>query len=171
MKRAIYIILTLAITLVASAEEKEQNMEIEDWIQTESSRVLEKESETGFDSLTAKEKAVFLAFLLEGEVGNGGIEQYYTNTSGQYAVRTVEMFEAIGAKEVAKKLEELNSLFPQGIPSIDQNERCEQFEDFAEANEEKFEAFDTYLMGELDDDGEILHSPEDFWEIIYKLRE
>jgi hypothetical protein len=42
---------------------------------------------------------VFYTFVLEGEVDNGGYNQYFFNSSGKYALLTLEAFRLIGANE------------------------------------------------------------------------
>src|ERR1051326_3648521 len=40
---------------------------------------------------------VFLTFLLENDVNNGGFNQYFFNSSGQYAYQTLDALKLIGA--------------------------------------------------------------------------
>lgn len=46
--------------------------------------LVDKESRKGFGSLSPAEKIYFCACLLDGEVHNGGFEQFFTNSSGSY---------------------------------------------------------------------------------------
>ncbi len=68
-----------------------------------------------------------LARLLEGlryvwyiagidfEVPNGGFNQFFYNTTGQYALETVEALRAIGAREPADILEQAVRLFEKEV--------------------------------------------------------
>ena len=51
----------------------------------------------GFSSLTEPEKLFFALCLLEGEVYNGGIEQFFTNSSGDYYTFSVMGLEILNA--------------------------------------------------------------------------
>lgn len=52
--------------------------------------------------LSDGEKTVFITMNLEGEVYNGGFQQYFCNTNGELAVDTLEAYKKIGAtKHVA----------------------------------------------------------------------
>ncbi len=44
---------------------------------------------------------VFATMEVEGEVNNGGFDQYFSNTSGEFALEAIEGFEKIGAKNFA----------------------------------------------------------------------
>jgi hypothetical protein len=61
-------------------------------------------------------------FWLLAEVGNGGLEQYYWNWTGQLAKRTVKDLRDIGAMEAAEALERANACFPNG-PAKQQRKR------------------------------------------------
>ena len=43
--------------------------------------------------------------MLQGEVDNGGYNQYFFNSSGAYAYKTLEAFKLIGATELQQNLE------------------------------------------------------------------
>lgn len=49
----------------------------------------------GFETLTKAEKIYFAVSLLEGEVFNGGFEQYFTNSSADYFSTALDGFEAL----------------------------------------------------------------------------
>ncbi len=44
---------------------------------------------------------VFATWEVEAEVNNGGFEQYFSNTSGDFALEAIEGFDKIGAKQFA----------------------------------------------------------------------
>ena len=73
---------------------------------------------TPFPELSEVDQTVILVWSLQGEVDNGGFDQFYYNSSGDFAVETVSALERIGAKQTAALLSEGNRLFPtQPVPS------------------------------------------------------
>jgi hypothetical protein len=73
--------------------------------------------------LTKGQQAFFSTWILEGEINNGGFNQFYFNSSGQYA----EMAE-IGLKTIrADKFSELTSKANKIY--IENKERLEEFDD------------------------------------------
>jgi hypothetical protein len=58
----------------------------------------------GFARLSAENQMFFAAFLLEGEVYNGGFDQYFGNSSADYYVHAVRGLEEIGATECGRIL-------------------------------------------------------------------
>ena len=55
----------------------------------------------GYGELSRPEKVFVCVWGLEGEVNNGGFDQYYFNSSGDHALDTIESLEAIDAKHTA----------------------------------------------------------------------
>jgi hypothetical protein len=52
----------------------------------------------------------------EAEVNNGGLHQYYFNSSSNSAIETPEALDTIGASHTAEIVRKANSIFPQGPP-------------------------------------------------------
>ena len=52
---------------------------------------------------------MYLTWVVEGEVNNGGFNQYYYNTDGQFASEAVEAFEYFGATQHAALMREANA--------------------------------------------------------------
>jgi hypothetical protein len=84
--------------------------------------------------LTEPQKLFYLNQNLEREVNNGGFNQYFLNSSGNYAHETILSLAAIGATKTAKILGRAIDQFPgKNVPN-DRNERnviLEQIEDEA----------------------------------------
>lgn len=57
------------------------------------------QSEDGFASLSTSEKEYFAVCLLDGEVYNGGFDQYFFNSSGEYYNHAVSGLENMGASK------------------------------------------------------------------------
>jgi hypothetical protein len=55
-------------------------------------------------------RAMYMTWVVEGQVNNGGFNQYYYNTDGQFASEAVEAFEYFGATEHAALMREANAL-------------------------------------------------------------
>lgn len=58
----------------------------------------------GFDALSQPEKQYFAVGLLEGDVYNGGFDQYFFNSSGDSYLYAVEGLEAMGAIQTLELL-------------------------------------------------------------------
>lgn len=71
------------------------------------------------------ENVVSLVEGFEGEVNNGGIDQFFFNSGGDYFRETVDALELIGAKKTAQILRDACSRFPGGEPPIGLHERRE----------------------------------------------
>ncbi len=65
------------------------------------------------ESLNQFEKNVLFLDMLEGQVNNGGFDQYFFNSSGEYAHETLTALEEIGAYKTAELLEQAIKVFPQ----------------------------------------------------------
>lgn len=53
-------------------------------------------------------RATYLTWIVEAEVNNGGFNQYYFNTDGQFASETVDAFQYFGATQHASLMEQAN---------------------------------------------------------------
>lgn len=62
--------------------------------------------ETGFKALTQSEQVIFCMLGLEREVNNGGFDQFFLNSSGEYKDETLDSLRRIGASYTASILEE-----------------------------------------------------------------
>jgi hypothetical protein len=90
--------------------------------------ISDKVNRSGFDSLSYAEKCMHHVYWLETEVNNGGFDQYFFNSSGDYAIDTPAMLEEIGAHHTAQIVKEAISIFPGGAPSRDREERLKMYE-------------------------------------------
>ncbi|MCT1400976.1 DMP19 family protein [Paenibacillus sp. p3-SID867] len=69
-------------------------------------KIHEKYYETGFQELTESEQVIFCMMGLEGEVNNGGFDQFFLNSSSKYKVETLDSLRRINASYTASLLEE-----------------------------------------------------------------
>ena len=70
------------------------------------------EKDENFESLNEYEKNVIFIEMLEGEVNNGGFDQYFFNSSGEYAHKTLTALEEINAPQMAEFLDQAIKAFP-----------------------------------------------------------
>jgi len=70
------------------------------------------ENDKDFESLNQFEKNVLYVAMLEGQVNNGGFDQYFFNSSGEYAHETLRALEEIDAPKMAELLNQAIQLFP-----------------------------------------------------------
>lgn len=109
-----------------------------------------------FESLNAIEKNILYVEMLEGQVNNGGFDQYFFNSSGEYAHETVIALKAIKAPQMADILNRAISVFPTlPIPKHTEKRR-EYMEDIPES------ISDTWIK--LDD--EFYKYPENLLELV-----
>ena len=106
----------------------------------------DKISRSGYESLSHPEKVLNSVYWLETEINNGGFEQYFYNSSGNYAIDTPSALEEIRANQTAKIVKEANSFFPSGSPSKDRNERISFLEQVAEETLDKWEELDSQFL-------------------------
>lgn len=62
-------------------------------------------------SLPKPQQAVYMIWWLEAEVNNGGFNQYYYNSSGQFAKYIPEALKLIGANQFATLTQAANSVY------------------------------------------------------------
>jgi hypothetical protein len=97
----------------------------------------------GFDSLSHPERVLHHIYWLESEVNNGGFDQFFVNSSGDYALDTPSALEEIGAHHTAHLVKRAIDLFPRGSPSRNREQRIEQLESMGETLRDQFSAFDS----------------------------
>ena len=102
-----------------------------------------------------------LVEIVEGEVNNGGFDQFFYNSSGNNTAETIQALETIGAPKTADIIRRAAMRFKDGIPPKDRAERFQLMKlQFPESTE-----FD-------DLDAEFWAYPEDVFKLAeeYKAR-
>lgn len=97
-----------------------------------SDRVFDKYFRSGYGSLSKPEKVFVCVWGLEGEVNNGGFDQYYFNSAGNHALDTPEALVTIGAHKTADIVKEANAVFGDEGPSADRKRRQRQLDALSE---------------------------------------
>ncbi|MDT3738827.1 MAG: DMP19 family protein [Candidatus Kapabacteria bacterium] len=64
------------------------------------------------DKLTDPQKYFYYNQNLEREINNGGFNQFYINSAGDFAHETIDSLRKIGANKTAKLVEQANDQFP-----------------------------------------------------------
>ena len=79
----------------------------------------------GLEGLRPAEQVVYCVDGLERDVNNGGFEQFFLNSPGEYAREAEAALRTIGAHHTAALVEQAIAVFPGG-PAPDQDGRAEQ---------------------------------------------
>jgi hypothetical protein len=102
----------------------------------------------GFEKLNDSERVVSLVSYFHYELEMGGIDGFYYNSAGDYAVETVWALEQIGATHAAKVLKRINALFSGGVPSKDQGTRQEDLERLCSQPDDPFEDLEEEFLSD-----------------------
>lgn len=87
-------------------------------------------TEDGFDGLNADEKIYYAVGCLDGEVYNGGMHQFFTNSSGAlYSVVVDGLLELKAHKALRLLTSAANLLFDNGVPE-DRQARFDAIKDY-----------------------------------------
>ena len=122
---------TCGVTAKAEKPEVREVPPEEKWFLENSDKVFAKFLEHGYAALAPRERMFHDVDQLDREVNNGGFAQYFTNSAGQNAHEALEALKFIGAKKVAKLLDEAIDLFDEGrVPKDDEarNQAVERIE-------------------------------------------
>jgi len=103
------------------------------------------------EKLTDQQKIFYLNQTLEREVNNGGFNQFFTNSSGDYAHETVLSLKAIGADKTASIVQKAIDKFPKKKVPKDRDKREEVVEKIEDKADKVWEGLDEKFM-EYEDD-------------------
>jgi hypothetical protein len=112
------------------------------------SRLLDKKYGPGFASMSRPEQNVYLVWVLQGEVVDGGLDQFFGNSSGNCAVRTAAALDEIGLVQESKVYRDALALFPDASPSEDRSTRYDQL-DAIGARRARWDSMDRKLYNVL----------------------
>lgn len=85
-----------------------------------------------------------------GEIVNGGMSQFFSNSSGNRAHETLAALHTIGAVLCVQLLEKAMTLFPGGIAPVDRQKRCEILFAFEERDPQFLEELDQVFYKRVD---------------------
>ncbi|MDH4472931.1 MAG: DMP19 family protein [Fluviicola sp.] len=103
------------------------------------------------DTLTEPQKLFYYIQCLEREVNNGGFNQYFINSSGEYAHQTIESLKRIGANTTADILQKAIDQFPEKKVPQDRDERNELVEQIEATANEVWNELDQQFYEYADD--------------------
>ena len=86
-------------------------MDANAWLIDLSERSATRFFDAPFAQLTVPEQVFVAVWTLESDVNNGGFDQYYLNSSGDYAWFAPAALRAIGAEQTAAIAERANAAF------------------------------------------------------------
>ncbi|WP_131248763.1 DMP19 family protein [Aquimarina atlantica] len=149
MKKILLFISALFFTYCNSQSkfdlEKVLKIERSDMIVVKIDSYLNEKCEYGqkIDRLNEPQKVLLIVENLEREINNGGFNQFYWNSSGDYANETIDALIKIGAKKTAEIVKKANSKFKNGIVPKDRTERQNELELIQEKAEESWNDCDS----------------------------
>lgn len=94
------------------------------------------------DRLTESQKHFYFNQNLEREINNGGFNQYFYNSSGDFAHETITSLRTIGANKTADILQQAINQFPNSTVPKDRAKRQEILEQIEDMANEEWEQLD-----------------------------
>lgn len=105
--------------------------------------------------LTKPQMTLFLNQNFEKEINNGGLNQFFYNSSGEFSFETVQSLKEIKAFYTATILEEAISQFPNNNVPKDRDSREEIIEEIEQIANDVWEDLDSKLYGYEDNLSEL----------------
>jgi len=103
------------------------------------------------DLLTDPQKNFYYNQNLEREINNGGFNQFYLNSSGDFAPETIDSLRLIGANKTAMIVERANNQFPDKKIPKDRAARQEILAQIEDKANEIWEELDQKFFAYEDD--------------------
>ena len=111
---------------------------------------LEVYSESDYRNLSRRDRYIWDVSWFETEVMNGGVDQYFYNSTGDHALECLEALRAIKAENSYHLLKQGCDLFPSGKPSPNVEVRRKQLESLRDVKREPY--IDDLIDGEIEVD-------------------
>lgn len=112
------------------------------------------------NKLNKSKQAIYKIWMLEAEVNNGGFNQFYYNSSGQFYKELPESLKLIGASKFAQLVEKANNIYEENFETITESQDG-SLEGFSESYKEN-------PLDEFDDKFYELDSEENLEELQIK---
>jgi HEAT repeat protein len=109
--------------------------------------VLDRAQKVGFEGLTVPQRVVYCGFLFDAEVCNGGIMQFFGNSSGDHAVETLESLLVLNHAEAYRALETAISAVGPLAREPDREIRLAAFEDRYDDLQTRFGPLESAYYG------------------------
>jgi HEAT repeat protein len=111
-------------------------------------RLWDKEDEEGFAALSVPQQHFSAVTMLDSEVNNGGLEQYFVNSSGDHWRDALAGLEAMGFRRRLAHFKEAVKKFGENGPSTDREIRQQQVAKLVRADEAVFDALEEGNEGD-----------------------
>lgn len=121
-------------------------------------RIYERIEAKGFDILTASERYYLTIWWLEGEANNGSFDQYFRNSSGEFAHEALQGLKAVGANQMADIFQTAISLFPNALVPIDREERNKVLDAFTPKRKQQLNKLSDEFTDYPDDLSSLLNT-------------
>ena len=112
--------------------------------------VFDRLANVGFDKLHDDQQHLVCVWAVCGEVDNGGIEQFFFNSSGDWSAHTPTALEVLDAPELAAIIRSAMTAFPNDMPNTELGRRRQQIDDMPDevltAWDDLSRRFDTSSM-------------------------
>ena len=105
------------------------------------------------ERLSEECRLVYLLRCFNGEIYNGGFDQFFTNSAGNYSIEVLKGLEIIGASHAHALLGRAMRWFPNGSPAADRKVRWQQYEAFGERDDfqREMDELDSAYYDDADD--------------------
>ncbi len=91
------------------------------------------------DLISEPRRIVIVAYWIENEINNGGLAQYYLNSSGDNAAIAPDLLRKIDLPDLASIIERANAFFPNANPPRDRAERLDILDEVEEQAEDAWD--------------------------------
>ncbi|MEQ1767173.1 MAG: DMP19 family protein [Methylotenera sp.] len=89
--------------------------------------------------LSRESRIVYLLWNFDGEIHNGGFDQLFFNSLGDYCLEILGYLEELGALKSYILLSKAISLFPNSLPANNRQERWSQLNSFSSSSQYQME--------------------------------
>jgi Domain of unknown function (DUF4375) len=118
-------------------------------------RIGQKLDKRGWDRLSDTERRLVAVQAMEGEVLNGGFDQYFFNSMGGDAEVALAGLKEMGATQAAPLLERAMAVFPGGKPPTDRQERWKVMDQIESSSKPVWNKCDDAFYKRSEDLGEL----------------
>jgi HEAT repeat protein len=109
--------------------------------------VLDRVHKVGFEGLSVPQRVVYCGFLFDAEVCNGGIMQFFGNSSGDQAIETLEALRVLNHAEAYRALDTAMNLVGPSAREPDRDMRLAAFEDRYDDLQTRFGPLESAYYG------------------------
>lgn len=102
----------------------------------------ESPSNAHLENLSPSAQILFEVGMFQGEIINGGVSQFFSNSSGDRSHETLQALKTINAKLSVELLKQAMTSFAESIVPVDREERCEKLFAFEESHPNFFDTID-----------------------------